>query len=265
MSSAGGGGKSASSTESKLEALRRLGAGGGWGENEPTEARTWKQYFSGEPDPDVAELASLRLEAATLRHEVADKNYKISVLNLEVATLKQEVVRLNGEVAGLEAARTSVNEEPLQGEPPIGVVRTYISKVKDDLWALFELLPRTGSNVWRLDAAKELRDWKPDGFLDLLMRCVRMFFHFDGTRWQPSLLIANYDTLTVVRLIDDPSRGMRRYLKKIQDRNLTSEVSHDIRTKYDTWSAYVLSFLDDNRAYLTRLHAEAEAYRKGNM
>ena len=99
MSSAGGGGKSASSTERKLEALRRLGAGGGWGESEPTEARTWKQYFSGEPDPDVAELASLRLEAATLKHEVADKNYRISVLNVEVAILQQEVGRLKGKVA----------------------------------------------------------------------------------------------------------------------------------------------------------------------
>jgi hypothetical protein len=37
---------------------------------------------------------------------------------------------------------------------------------------------------------------------------------------------------------------------------LTSEVSDDIRTKYETWSAYVLSWLDDNRAYIDRLHAE---------
>jgi hypothetical protein len=88
-----------SSTESKLEALRRLGAGGGWSESEPTEARTWTEWMSGKPDP---ELASLRLEAATLRHESAGRNYEISVLKLEVATLKQEVGRLKGEVAGLE-------------------------------------------------------------------------------------------------------------------------------------------------------------------
>ena len=89
-----------------------------------------------------------------------------------------------------------------------------------------------------------------------------MFFHFDGFRCKPALLIAKYDTLTVLRLIDDPSRGMRRYLKEIQDGNLTSEVSPDIRTKYDTWSAYVLSFLDDNRVYLTRLHTEGDIDRE---
>jgi hypothetical protein len=92
-----------SSTESKLEALRRLGAGGGWGEIEPTEARTWREWLSGEPDPGPAELAKLRLEAATLRHEAAEKTYENSLLKLEVATLKQEVGRLQGEVAGLEA------------------------------------------------------------------------------------------------------------------------------------------------------------------
>ncbi len=143
-----------------------------------------------------------------------------------------------------------------KGEPPIGVVRAYIDKVKDDLWALFELLQRT------VDAKVALRDHNSNGFLDLLMRCVRMFFHFDGTRWQPSLLIEKSDTLTVLRLIDDPDRGMRRYLRLIQKGTLTSEVSDDIRTKYDTWSAYVLSFLDDNRAYLTRLHTEFEVIRK---
>jgi hypothetical protein len=148
------------------------------------------------------------------------------------------------------------------GEKFVNLLTPETDKVKDDLWALFELLPRTGSKEWRFDAEVELRDWKSNGFLDLLMSCVRMFFHFDGKQWEPTLLISKYDALTVLRLIDDPSRGMRRYLKKIQDGNLTSEVSDDIRTKYETWSAYVLSWLDDNRAYLTRLHTEQEVIRE---
>ncbi len=34
-----------------------------------------------------------------------------------------------------------------------------------------------------------------------------------------------------------------------------------VMTKYETWSVYVLSWLDDNRAYLSCLHAEFEENR----
>jgi hypothetical protein len=101
-----------------------------------------------------------------------------------------------------------------------------------------------------------LQDWKEDGFLSLLMSCVIVLFHFNRKRWGPSILVTRDGNDSVLRMIDQAKWGIRRYVQEIQDRNLTSEVSDDIRTKYETLSAYVLSWLDDNRAYIDRLHAE---------
>ena len=147
MSGAGGGGKSASSTESKLEALRRLGAGGGWSESEPTQVRTWEQWWKGEPDPDVAELAKLRLDAATLEHEAAAKTYANAVLKLEVDTLKQEVGRLQGEVAGLEAQ--------LSKDPQVMAARRRQAE-KEDPELKAERLKREAEEAAR---ERELKAW----------------------------------------------------------------------------------------------------------
>ena len=147
-------------------------------------------------------------------------------------------------------------------DPSIHAIRHYIAKVCDDLWALFQLLPRTvegrqsGKREWGFKGDVELKGWKTDGFLDNLMSCVFTLFHFDGRRWQEALLVTRDGNDSVLRMIDDPTWGMRHSMQKIQDGNMTSEVSDDIRTKYETWSAYVLSWFDDNRAYIDRLHAE---------
>jgi hypothetical protein len=166
-----------------------------------------------------------------------------------------------------------VEFESEKPDPSIYAIRTYIAKVCADLWTLFELLPRTQlgkynrqTNVyreWGFKGVVELKDWKEDGFLKLIMSCVIVLFHFNGKRWGPSILVTRDGNDSVLRMLDHPKWGIRRYVQEIQDRNLTSEVSGDIRTKYETWSAYVLSWLDDNRAYIDRLHEEfAENYER---
>ncbi len=67
-----------------------------------------------------------------------------------------------------------------------------IAKVLKDLWTLFELLPRTPKGQskayreWGFKGALELQVYKPGGFLNHLLCCVEVFYHFNGTKWNPA-------------------------------------------------------------------------------
>jgi hypothetical protein len=123
----------------------------------------------------------------------------------------------------------------------------YITKVSKDLWALFELLPRTprghskAYRQWGFKGAVELQGFKPGGFLNHLLCCVQILYHFNGTTWNPSILITRDGDESVLTMLDHPVYGIRYHLKEIQDKNLTSEVSPAIQESFGKWSAYVLS------------------------
>ncbi len=84
---------------------------------------------------------------------------------------------------------------PSQTEPSKLAIREYIVKVCKDLWTLFELLPHTprghskAYREWGFKGAVELQDYKPGGFLNHLMCCVTILYHFNGTTWNPSILV----------------------------------------------------------------------------
>jgi hypothetical protein len=162
------------------------------------------------------------------------------------------------------ASESAVNEPavPSQTEPSKFAIHEYIAKVCDGLWALFELLPRTEQGKttekreWGFKGAVELKDYRPNGFLNHLLCCVQIFYHFNWTKWNPAYLTEDEDA--VLTMLDHPTHGIRYHLKEIQDKNLTSEVSLDIREGFEKWSAYVLSWLDENQVLLQRLHAAFE-------
>lgn len=152
---------------------------------------------------------------------------------------------------------------PLRLDSPRQTVgrSTYTAKVLRDLWTIFKLIPRTeqGKKPDKRESgfkgAVELQDYKPNGFLNHLMCCVEIFYHFDGTTWKNAYLTEDQDA--VLRMLDRP---VRNHLKEMED--TTSEVSADIRESFENWSAYVLSWLDENRVLLDRLHAEFEESMK---
>jgi hypothetical protein len=146
-------------------------------------------------------------------------------------------------------------------EPSKEAIGVYIAKVCKDLWTLFEFLPRTprghskAYREWGFKGAVELQDYKPGGFLNHLLSCVKILYHFNGTTWNPSILVTRDGDESVLRMLD---HSIRYHLKEIQDKNLTSEVSPVIQESFDKWSAYVLSWLDENQMLLQRLHTQFE-------
>ena len=87
---------------------------------------------------------------------------------------------------------------------------------------------------------------------------METLFHFNGTEWKPALLVTRDGDESVLRMLDNRTYSIRHCLEEIQDKNLTSEVSDSIRGSFQIWSAYVLSWLHENRAFLNRLHKEFE-------
>jgi hypothetical protein len=151
----------------------------------------------------------------------------------------EDLLDPSGEDLPDPSGELAVASESAGSDPSIDAIRTYIAKVCDDLWALFELLPRTqvgehnrrtNAKRWRFEGAVEFKNWKEDGFRSLLMSCVIVLFHFNGKRWGPSILVTRDGNDSVLRMLDHPKWGIRHYVQEIQDRNLTSEVSDDIRT-----------------------------------